>query len=197
MAALFLASASPRRRELLTQIGVPFELLSITLDETPLPAERPEAYVQRLAREKALAGWAVVGDDSVAVLGADTTVVIDERILGKPADRAEGLLILESLSDREHHVLTAVALANRGACEVRLVTSRVRFRRIERAEAEAYWASGEPCDKAGGYAIQGWGAVFVAELRGSYSAVVGLPLCETVQLLDQAGIARWVKEDRN
>ncbi|WP_312669164.1 Maf family protein [Stutzerimonas nitrititolerans] len=197
MAALLLASASPRRRELLTQIGVPFELLSITLDETPLPAERPEAYVQRLAREKALAGWAAVGDDSVAVLGADTTVVIDERILGKPADRAEGLLILESLSDREHHVLTAVALATRGACEVRLVTSRVRFRRIERAEAEAYWASGEPCDKAGGYAIQGWGAVFVAELRGSYSAVVGLPLCETAQLLDQAGIARWVKEDRN
>lgn len=197
MAALFLASASPRRRELLTQIGVPFELLSITLDETPLPAERPEAYVQRLAREKALAGWAAIGDDSVAVLGADTTVVIDERILGKPADRAEGLLMLESLSDREHHVLTAVALATRGACEVRLVTSRVRFRRIERAEAEAYWASGEPCDKAGGYAIQGWGAVFVAELRGSYSAVVGLPLCETAQLLDQAGIARWVKEDRN
>lgn len=193
MAALFLASASPRRRELLTQIGVPFELLSITLDETPLPAERPEAYVQRLAREKALAGWAAIGDDSVAVLGADTTVVIDERILGKPADRAEGLLMLESLSDREHHVLTAVALATRGACEVRLVTSRVRFRRIERAEAEAYWASGEPCDKAGGYAIQGWGAVFVAELRGSYSAVVGLPLCETAQLLDQAGIARWVK----
>ncbi|MBA1236689.1 Maf family protein [Stutzerimonas nitrititolerans] len=197
MAALFLASASPRRRELLTQIGVPFELLSITLDETPLPAERPKAYVQRLAREKALAGWAAVGDDSVAVLGADTTVVIDERILGKPADRAEGLLMLESLSDREHHVLTAVALATRGACEVRLVTSRVRFRRIERAEAEAYWASGEPCDKAGGYAIQGWGAVFVAELRGSYSAVVGLPLCESAQLLDQAGIARWVKEDRN
>ncbi|HCL74418.1 Maf family protein [Stutzerimonas nitrititolerans] len=197
MAALFLASASPRRRELLTQIGVPFELLLITLDETPLPAERPEAYVQRLAREKALAGWAAVNDDSAAVLGADTTVVIDERILGKPADRAEGLLMLESLSDREHHVLTAVALATRGACEVRLVTSRVRFRRIERAEAEAYWASGEPCDKAGGYAIQGWGAVFVAELRGSYSAVVGLPLCETVQLLDQAGIARWVKEDRN
>lgn len=197
MAALFLASASPRRRELLTQIGVPFELLSITLDETPLPAERPGAYVQRLAREKALAGWAAVGDDSVAVLGADTTVVIDERILGKPADRAEGLLMLESLSDREHHVLTAVALATRGACEVRLVTSRVRFRGIERAEAEAYWASGEPCDKAGGYAIQGWGAVFVAELRGSYSAVVGLPLCETAQLLDQAGIARWVKEDRN
>lgn len=197
MAALFLASASPRRRELLTQIGVSFELLSITLDETPLPAECPEAYVQRLARGKALAGRAAVGDDLAAVLGADTTVVIDERILGKPADRAEGLLMLQSLSDREHLVLTAVALATRDACEVRLVTSRVRFRRIERAEAEAYWASGEPCDKAGGYAIQGLGAVFVAELRGSYSAVVGLPLCETAQLLDQAGVARWLNEDRS
>lgn len=192
MAALFLASASPRRRELLTQIGVPFKLLPVTLDETPLAAESPEAYVQRLAREKALAGREVTGDDSAGVLGADTTVVVDERILGKPADRAEGLLMLETLSGREHRVLTAVALATRDACEVRLVTSWVRFRRIDRAEAEAYWASGEPCDKAGGYAIQGWGAVFVAEMRGSYSAVVGLPLCETAQLLDEAGIARWV-----
>lgn len=192
MAALFLASASPRRRELLTQIGVPFKLLPVTLDETPLAAESPEAYVQRLAREKALAGREVAGDDSAGVLGADTTVVVDERILGKPADRAEGLLMLETLSGREHRVLTAVALATRDACEVRLVISWVRFRRIDRAEAEAYWASGEPCDKAGGYAIQGWGAVFVAEMRGSYSAVVGLPLCETAQLLDEAGIARWV-----
>ena len=194
MAALFLASASLRRRELLIQIGVPFKLLSVNLDETPLPAERPEAYVQRLAREKALAGRQALVDDSAAVLGADTTVVVDERILGKPTDRAEGLLMLESLSDREHRVLTAVALATRDGCEVRLVTSWVRFRRIDRAEAEAYWASGEPCDKAGGYAIQGWGAVFVAELRGSYSGVVGLPLCETARLLDEAGIARWLKE---
>lgn len=193
MAALFLASASPRRRELLTQIGAPFNLLSVNIDETPRQAESPEAYVQRLAREKALAGRGLVGDDSVAVLGADTTVVVDARILGKPGNRSEGLQMLNILSGREHRVMTAIALASRNGCEVRLVTSVVRFRSISTAEAETYWASGEPCDKAGGYAIQGWGAVFVAELRGSYSGVVGLPLCETAQLLDEAGIARWVQ----
>ena len=193
MAALYLASASPRRRELLTQIGAPFKLLSVNIDETPRSGESPESYVQRLAREKALAGRALLGADAVAVLGADTTVVIDDQILGKPADRDEGLQMLEALSGREHRVMTAVALASRDACEVRLVTSIVRFRTIAASEAEAYWASGEPCDKAGGYAIQGWGAVFVAELRGSYSGVVGLPLCETAQLLDAAGVVRWVQ----
>ena len=193
MAALFLASASPRRRELLTQIGAPFSLLSVDIDETPRPGENPESYVQRLAREKALAGRERVAGCSIAVLGADTTVVVDGRILGKPADRDEGIQMLATLSGREHQVMTAVALATDNACEVRLVTSTVRFRLIETTEAEAYWASGEPCDKAGGYGIQGWGAVFVAELRGSYSGVVGLPLCETAQLLDQAGIARWVR----
>src|SRR5690606_10043853 len=197
MAALYLASASPRRRELLTQIGAPFKLLSVNIDETPRSGESPESYVQRLAREKALAGRALLGSGAVAVLGADTTVVVDDRILGKPADRDEGLQMLEALSGREHRVMTAVALASRDACEVRLVTSVVRFRTIAASEAAAYWASGEPSDKAGGYAIQGWGAVFVAELRGSYSGVVGLPLCETVRLLDEAGIARWLKEDRN
>lgn len=193
MAALYLASASPRRRELLTQIGAPFKLLSVNIDETPRSGESPESYVQRLAREKALAGRALLGSGAVAVLGADTTVVVDDRILGKPADRDEGLQMLEALSGREHRVMTAVALASREACEVRLVTSVVRFRTIAASEAAAYWASGEPCDKAGGYAIQGWGAVFVAELRGSYSGVVGLPLCETAQLLDAAGVARWVQ----
>ena len=193
MAALYLASASPRRRELLTQIGAPFKLLSVNIDETPRSGESPESYVQRLAREKALAGRAFLGAGAVAVLGADTTVVVDDRILGKPADRDEGLQILEALSGREHRVMTAVALASRDACEVRLVTSVVRFRTIAASEAAAYWASGEPCDKAGGYAIQGWGAVFVVELRGSYSGVVGLPLCETAELLDAAGVVRWVQ----
>nr|MBF0684516.1 septum formation inhibitor Maf [Pseudomonas sp.] len=193
MAALYLASASPRRRELLTQIGAPFKLLSVNIDETPRSGESPESYVQRLAREKALAGRALLGTTAVAVLGADTTVVVDDRILGKPADRDECLQMLEALSGREHRVMTAVALASREACEVRLVTSVVRFRTIAASEAAAYWASGEPSDKAGGYAIQGWGAVFVAELRGSYSGVVGLPLCETAQLLDAAGVVRWVQ----
>lgn len=191
MPALFLASASPRRRELLTQIGVPFSLLSAAIDETPIAAEPPEAYVQRLAREKALAGLALLDDDSACVLGADTTVVLDQRILGKPANRAEALETLAELSGREHRVMTAVALASASQCVVSLVTSRVRMRRITPAEAEAYWASGEPRDKAGSYAIQGWGAVFVESLEGSYSAVVGLPLCETAELLGMFGVPYW------
>lgn len=193
MPALFLASASPRRRELLTQIGVPFSLLSISIDETPASAEPPDVYVQRLAREKALAGLARVEDGSACVLGADTTVVLDQRILGKPADKADAMAMLQALSGRDHDVMTAVALAGPSGCVTRLVTSRVRFRPIRPDEAEAYWASGEPQDKAGGYAIQGWGAIFVSALEGSYSGVVGLPLCETAQLLDAHGIGYWTK----
>ncbi len=193
MPALFLASASPRRRELLTQIGVPFSLLSVSIDETPGTAEAPDTYVQRLAREKALAGLAQVDQDSACVLGADTTVVLDQQILGKPADKADALAMLQALSGREHQVMTAIALANGAGCEVRLVCSRVRFRAIGVDEAERYWASGEPQDKAGGYAIQGWGAVFVSSLEGSYSAVVGLPLCETAQLLEAYGLRYWCK----
>lgn len=193
MPALFLASASPRRRELLTQIGVPFSLLSVSIDETPHRAETPDAYVQRLAREKALAGLALVSDRSACVLGADTTVVLDGRILGKPVDRADALAMLQVLSGREHQVMTAVALANETDCAVRLVASQVRFRAITPVEAERYWSSGEPQDKAGSYAIQGLGAVFVSGLQGSYSAVVGLPLCETAQMLDAFGVACWTK----
>ncbi len=192
MAALFLASASPRRRELLTQIGVPFSLIAASIDETPHPAENAEQYVQRIAREKALAGLALAGDDA-CVLGADTTVVLQGRILGKPADHDEALAMLAALSASEHQVMTAIALADHGRCDVRLVSSRVRFRAITAEEAQRYWDSGEPTDKAGGYAIQGWGAVFVSELHGSYSAVVGLPLCETAQLLDTFGLPRWTK----
>lgn len=193
MSELFLASASPRRRELLTQIGVPFSLISVSVDETPAAAESPDIYVQRLAREKALAGLSLVDRDSACVLGADTTVVLDQRILGKPAGKADALAMLQALSDRQHEVMTAVALASASGCVTRLVTSRVRFRPIGVDEAEAYWASGEPQDKAGSYAIQGWGAVFVSELEGSYSAVVGLPLCETAQLLDAYGLRYWCK----
>ncbi|WP_313085600.1 Maf family protein [Pseudomonas sp.] len=196
MAALFLASASPRRRELLTQIGVPFTLLPVAIDEAPEAAEAPEAYVQRLAREKALAGLAQATDATACVLGADTTVVLNGRILGKPADRADALAMLQALSGREHQVMTAVALADAHRCVVRLVTTRVRMRTIPVAQAEAYWASGEPQDKAGGYAIQGWGAVFVSAVEGSYSAVVGLPLCETAQLLEAFGVPYWTKSAR-
>ncbi|AGA87815.1 Maf family protein [Stutzerimonas stutzeri] len=193
MGALYLASASPRRRELLAQIGVPFSLIDVSVDETPSPTESPEAYVERVAREKALAGLASLSDQDGCVLGADTSVVLDQHILGKPVDRADGLAMLAALSGRTHRVMTALALASRTACEVRVVISEVTFRAIAQAEAERYWASGEPADKAGGYAIQGWGAVFVSQLHGSYSAVVGLPLCETAQLVDAFGLPRWTK----
>ncbi|AKT32270.1 nucleoside triphosphate pyrophosphatase [Pseudomonas syringae pv. actinidiae] len=192
MPSLYLASGSPRRRELLTQIGVPFTALSAQIDETPFDAETPAAYVERLALGKAQAGLAVLPvDQQACVLGADTAVVLDGRILGKPVDQADALAMLAALSGREHEVLTAVALTDRQRSETCVVNSRVRFRSIQPHEAHAYWTSGEPADKAGGYAIQGLAAIFVAGLHGSYSAVVGLPLCETAELLSRFGIPCW------
>jgi len=192
MATLHLASGSPRRRELLAQIGVPFVTLIASIDETALPGEPAERYVERLAREKALAGLAVLnGGEGAVVLGADTSVVLDGRILGKPESRAEALATLAALSGREHQVLTAVALAGVEHVESRVVASRVRFRALRPGEAEAYWDTGEPHDKAGSYGIQGLAAVFVSQIEGSYSAVVGLPLCETAQLLEEFGIPCW------
>ncbi|WP_223471507.1 MULTISPECIES: Maf family protein [unclassified Pseudomonas] len=192
MKPLYLASGSPRRRELLTQIGVPFTAIGAEIDETPLYHETPSAYVERLARGKAEAGRQALdaGVDG-CVLGADTAVVLDGRILGKPVDQANSMTMLLSLSDREHEVLTAIALLDGQRCQSRVVRSLVRFRSITEQEAAAYWASGEPRDKAGGYGIQGLGAVFVAGLEGSYSAVVGLPLCETAELLGHFGIPCW------
>lgn len=192
MATLHLASGSPRRRELLAQIGVPFVTLIASIDETPLPAEPAERYVERLAREKAMAGLAALEPSAGAVvLGADTAVVLDGRILGKPNDRDDALSTLAALSGREHRVLTAVALATGDRIESRVVISRVSFRRLRNGEAEAYWDTGEPRDKAGSYGIQGLASVFVSQLEGSYSAVVGLPLCETAQLLEEFGIPCW------
>ena len=192
MKPLYLASGSPRRRELLTQIGVPFTAIGADIDETPLDHETPSAYVERLARGKAEAGRRAldVGMDG-CVLGADTAVVLDGRILGKPVDQADSMTTLLSLSGREHEVLTAIAILDGQRCESRVVRTLVRFRSITEQEAAAYWASGEPRDKAGGYGIQGLGAVFVAGLEGSYSAVVGLPLCETAELLGHFGIPCW------
>ena len=190
MNPLYLASGSPRRRELLAQIGVPFSVVSAPIDETPLPNESAPAYVERLARAKAAAGLACLEGPAV-VLGADTAVVLDGRILGKPENREDALAMLADLSGREHQVLTAVALSEGQRGHSLCVPSKVRFRAISAEEAQRYWASGEPADKAGGYAIQGLGAVFVTGLSGSYSAVVGLPLSETAELLGQFGIACW------
>ncbi len=192
MSQLYLASSSPRRRELLTQIGLPFHIVPAAIDETPQAGESAVAYVERLAREKALAGLHFLAQRAdVCVLGADTAVVLDGRILGKPADRAEALAMLQALSGREHEVLTAVAVANRDRCEAKVVGSRVTFRSVTMEEAERYWDTGEPHDKAGGYAIQGLAAVFVSRVEGSYSAVVGLPLCETAALLADFSIPCW------
>lgn len=193
MNSLYLASGSPRRRELLAQIGVPFQPLSAAIDETPQPDEAPADYVARLALGKARAGHGCLPPKSngAVVLGADTAVVVEGRILGKPQGQAEAMAMLALLSGREHQVLTAVALFDGQRSEVVNVITQVRFRAISAAEAAAYWASGEPADKAGGYGIQGLGAVFVEGLQGSYSAVVGLPLCETAALLGRFGIPCW------
>ncbi|SEC44252.1 Maf family protein [Pseudomonas anguilliseptica] len=192
MATLYLASGSPRRRELLTQVAVPFLTQIAPVDENALPDESPIAYVERLARAKAQAGLAALSDTADAVvLGADTAVVLDGRILGKPVDRDDALATLNALSGRSHQVLTAVALVSRERLESRVVTSQVTFRALTQVEVEAYWASGEPQDKAGCYGIQGLAAVFVSQLQGSYSAVVGLPLCETAALLAEFAIPCW------
>jgi septum formation protein len=186
--SLFLASKSPRRRELLEQIGIRFAVLDIDLDEALLTGEAPESYVCRLALDKARAGHALVASGSaIPVLAADTVVVVGERILGKPRDRLDAAAMMRLLSGRTHRVLSAVALA--GEAERQDISiSEVRFRTVSARETAAYWKSGEPCDKAGGYAIQGLGAMFVADLRGSYSGVMGLPLFETARLLAEVGV---------
>jgi septum formation protein len=189
---VYLASGSPRRRELLAQIGIPFQVLNVTVDESRLPGETPPAYVVRLARQKADAGrGARPPGHSSPVLAADTTVVLDGKILAKPTDRSDGERMLRELAGRTHEVLTAVALATAQGLVSRTSRSEVTFRAISAAEAHDYWATGEPRDKAGGYAIQGGAAIFVAELRGSYSGVMGLPLFETAELLAQTGVPHW------
>jgi len=186
---IYLASASPRRGQLLEQIGVAYRSRPVSLDESPRHRETPGELVERLARSKASVCWEGLSEDQVVpVLGADTVVVYDGRILGKPHDRAEGLGMLELLSGGVHEVLTAVSVRYRDFQGTVLSRSRVEFGVVPAAEQEAYWATGEPRDKAGGYAIQGLGAAFVARLEGSYSGVMGLPLFETVSLLREVGV---------
>ncbi|SHM33006.1 Maf family protein [Halomonas cupida] len=195
VAQLRLASASPRRRELLASIGVQVEVAPVNIDETPHTGESAEAYVARLAIAKALAGVAQSGSASASAglptLGSDTAVVCEGRILGKPEDEAHAFAMLKSLSARRHEVLTSVAVAGpQGTLETTVVTA-VHMREISDAEISAYWRTGEPVDKAGGYAIQGLASVFVTRIEGSYSAVVGLPLFETAQLLARQGVTIW------
>jgi septum formation protein len=188
---VYLASGSPRRRQLLEQIGVPFQVLSVTVDESLGYGEKPGAYVSRLAVAKAGAGLEAAGAAARPVLAADTAVVVGGEILGKPAGKDDAVRMLRLLSGRTHEVLTSIALAANGRTTSRVSRSEVTFREITGAEAGAYWDTGEPRDKAGGYAIQGLGAVFIAQLRGSFSGVMGLPLFETAALLEAAGVPRW------
>jgi septum formation protein len=184
---LYLASASPRRRELLTQIGVAYHLLEVAVDETPQRGETPEMYVLRLALAKAKVGYGSLSGGGW-VLGADTSVVIGDEILGKPRDREDGIAMLRRLSGVTHHVYSGVALVGGEREGTRLSVSAVSFCELSAQACEAYWRSGEPVDKAGGYAIQGRGAMFVSRLEGSYSGVMGLPLFETAQLLRAFGL---------
>jgi septum formation protein len=189
---VYLASASPRRGELLRQIGVPFQVRPADIKEEQLPGEVPDAYVLRLAAAKADAVWAAVRGEQRAVLAADTAVVLDGAVLGKPQDTAEAENMLGRLSGRAHNVLTAVSLRHGDDRVTLLSASEVRFRTTTEAERLAYCATGEPFDKAGGYGIQGRAAVFIEQLSGSYSTVVGLPLFETAALLARAGLSFWL-----
>jgi len=191
---MYLASQSPRRRELLTQIGVEFSVLSVDVEEQQQVGELAPDYVSRLARDKAQAGVAALinvktkqvnanATDESLVLGADTIVVYAGQVLEKPVDEADSARMLSLLSGNEHQVMTAVALADSTRCWVELVTTTVQFRTISAIEIQDYWGTGEPLDKAGSYAIQGIAGKFVSHMSGSYSAVVGLPLMQTEQLI--------------
>lgn len=184
-----LASASPRRRQLLEQIGARFRVQPADVDERRLPGESPGDYVLRLAQVKARA--VAAHGAPLPVLGADTTVVADGRAMGKPTDEEDAVTTLMALSGRSHQVLTAVALVGGERCETRLSETEVTFCRLDESLCRRYWRTGEPGDKAGGYAIQGLGAVLVERIRGSYSGVVGLPLAPTRELLQLFGIPYW------
>lgn len=194
MRELYLASGSPRRAALLEQIGVPFQRLPAPdVDERVLAGETPEQYVARVARAKARAGWDSLQstEGSVAVLGADTSVILDDRVLGKPVDVSQAAAMLRRLSGREHRVLSAVCVLYDGHVLEALSDTRVQFAQLDNILIERYLATEESYDKAGAYGIQGFGAVLVKSLTGSYSGVVGLPLSETAALLAEAEIPFW------
>lgn len=179
---LYLASASPRRKALLSQLGYAFEQFSVDADERALPNEQPQTLVERLARLKAQTGVGI-GQEDRPVLGSDTIVVAEGKALGKPVNKADFLSMMARLSGKTHQVMTAIALANSEKVISQTVVTDVTFKVLSDDEIELYWLSGEPQDKAGGYGIQGLGGRFVTQLKGSYFAVVGLPLYETDELI--------------
>jgi septum formation protein len=185
---IYLASASPRRSALLDQIGVPHRVQPVDVDETARSGESPDQYVRRLAVLKAETLWQKLAAPQLEpVLGADTAVVLDDEILGKPRDEQDCLRMLKLLSARTHQVFTAVALRASDGCQSRVNVSEVTFRKLADAEICRYWRSGEPADKAGAYAVQGRAALFIERIAGSYSGIMGLPLFETGELLAAIG----------
>lgn len=197
MTDLILASASPRRSEILQQIGVDFQIVPANIDETPISQESPVDYVQRMAKEKAQHVINTIADSSTPVLGADTSVVLNSKIYGKPTNQEDGMAMLAALSGNTHQVLSAVAIGNEQHCMLRLSSTDVKFRDLDLKECLKYWNTGEPVDKAGGYAIQGLGAVFVEEISGSFSGVVGLPIEQTTQLLQAFNVPIWGVSHKN
>jgi len=185
---IYLASSSPRRQELLNQIGVSFIVVPQFIEEKHRPNEPPEKFVARLAEEKAGDGLSRLDHDDIPVLGADTVVVLNKEILGKPDNKDQAIDMLLSLSGQTHQVMTAVALKNQQLSNVMVSISEVSFSKLSREMCENYWQTGEPADKAGSYAIQGKGAVFINNISGSYSNVMGLPIYETANLLKEFGI---------
>jgi septum formation protein len=186
-ARIILASASPRRRELLDQIGMTYDIWPVHIDESPRRNEAPHDYVRRIAAEKSAACHAQAAHIGLPVLAADTAVVLGGQIMGKPKDKEDAIMMLRRLSGKTHQVYSAVSLRGNGHSEALSVT-HVTFRALSEREISAYWATSEPADKAGSYAIQGLGSVFVQSIEGSFSGVVGLPLFETAELLLQQGI---------
>jgi septum formation protein len=185
--AIYLASASPRRSELLRQLDITHVVRPVDIDESPRPGENPARYALRLAQEKARALWEQLPvAERRPVLAADTTVALGDEILGKPLDQADAARILRRLSGRTHEVHTAVAVLHGGGADARVCTSTVEFRELTREDIDWYWRTGEPADKAGAYGVQGHAAIFIRHLAGSYSGVMGLPLYETWELLAPA-----------
>lgn len=193
---IYLASQSPRRRTLIEQLGIPYQSISVEVDEREHAGELPADFVARLACEKAQAGWQLVAEQGIPVLGADTCIVLDQQIVGKPTSREQGIDLLKRYSGKSHQVVTGVAMVGpdegmSGAPivqQVRVSTSLVTFRVVTDRECEQYWQTGEPEGKAGGYAIQGKAAAFIEKIEGSYSGVMGLPLFEFSELIGGFGI---------
>lgn len=196
---LYLASRSPRRRTLIEQLGIRYKTLDVEIDEQPREGEDPAAYVARLAVEKAKVGWDQVSKEKIPVVGADTCIVLNQQIIGKVDSREQSRSLLEQFSANSHQVLTGIALVGEEIETinpalkqlVRVNTSRITFRTLTADECEHYWDTGEPMGKAGGYAIQGIAAAFIEKIEGSYSGVMGLPLCELSELMSEFGI-EWL-----